>query len=610
MEDSDFNINTVAADFLSQQLDAFVRSMQSAGKSVSEKIRLQFITSFKTYVEALVARHSFARSFFNRTEAAYLYSFYVPIGIKTQKTTISRANSREIFTVSRNVVIQGTGGCGKTVLMKHLILDVLHRKEKIPIFLELREMNKNGEALDTLLHNSLKSSGLIIGEESFKKSLDEGLFSIFLDGFDELEKTYRNAVSARVRAIASDSSGTQIVITSRPDNEFSGWSEFSIFTAIPLSLDQAIELVEKTPINKELKGKFIEDLKQHLFKKHFSFLSNPLLLSIMLLTYHDSADIPKKLTVFYNLAYEALFQRHDAWKGGYLRQRATDLDIHDFARVLAAFSILSYDKRVFSFSKIEAVKLLKQAREITNLDFDAETYLLDASQAVCILIEEGMQISYSHRSFQEYFAARFIADAPPSSKIELLHRFSSYVKEDSVVSLLHEIQPKFVETHLILPILKQLFSEIKLISRKVTKAVHLRYIKNTYRAFRIGFDLETEKVQIYGELLPKSKSRHIERFCLSKCSNTNALKNFNRNPIFQKYLDKEHDGKEKIIKVSSLTTKNELFLMIYNSNNFFSPEVLCMLWDVAIGIEERNKQSDVALDEILKGSKLERKGLV
>src|SRR6185503_8614326 len=131
-------------------------------------------------------------------------------------------------------------------------------------------------------------------------------------------------------------------------------------------LDQACELVQKLPFESEFTSKFLKDLRDTLFAKHNSFLSNPLLLSIMLLTYGQSADIPNKLNVFYNQAYEALFQRHDALKGAFQRDRSTGLDIQDFAKVFAAFSLQTYDKRVFQMSKTQAIDYLEGAKKILN----------------------------------------------------------------------------------------------------------------------------------------------------------------------------------------------------------------------------------------------------
>jgi predicted AAA+ superfamily ATPase len=49
------------------------------------------------------------------------------------------------------IIIQGTGGIGKSTLMKHLFINELEQKSLIPVFLELKDINdfeKNYEIND------------------------------------------------------------------------------------------------------------------------------------------------------------------------------------------------------------------------------------------------------------------------------------------------------------------------------------------------------------------------------------------------------------------------------------------------------------------------------
>jgi predicted NACHT family NTPase len=433
--ESEVDINSIASELLTNQFSKVFEKLTKAGKGLTNKLHLAFVASFHTYVDRIVARHSKARSFFNRGEPVNLYSFYVPIGVCCEKHSIPRVNANALFHKTRNIVIQGSGGCGKSVVIRHILLDILNTRKKLPIFIELRDMNRTKETLNELLLRSLKESGLDIENSTFAFGLEDGLFALLFDGFDELDVALRSQAATAIRSIASANHDNWIVVTSRPDHEFSGWSEFSIYTSMPLSLDQATDLVQKTPIEEELKNRFIEDLQTKLFQLHQSFLSNPLLLSIMLLTYHDSADIPTKLSVFYTQAYDALFQRHDAWKGGYKRVRECKLDIHDFARVFSAFSMLTYDARMFTFPKSAAIGFVKDAQRLSYIDVESEAFLQDAIQAVCLLVEDGLQVSYSHRSFQEFFAARFVADASPSIKGELLGKLARNLRTDAAMGL-------------------------------------------------------------------------------------------------------------------------------------------------------------------------------
>jgi hypothetical protein len=82
-------------------------------------------------------------------------------------------------------------------------------------------------------------------------------------------------------------------MSSRPDQELEGWPGFALIRLMPLTLQLAHDLVDLLPFEVEIKTKFQNDLRKELFAKHESFLSNPLLLSIMLLTYGQSAALLK-----------------------------------------------------------------------------------------------------------------------------------------------------------------------------------------------------------------------------------------------------------------------------------------------------------------------------
>jgi hypothetical protein len=103
----------------------------------------------------------------------------------------------------------------------------------------------------------------------------------------------------------------------------------------------------------------------------------------MLLTYGQSADIPNKLNIFYNQAYEALFQRHDALKGAYQRDRSCGLDLQDYAKVFSAFCLQTYDKRLLQFSRSTAIDYIEKAKPILNIAFDSNEILMDALQSIC-----------------------------------------------------------------------------------------------------------------------------------------------------------------------------------------------------------------------------------
>jgi len=315
------DINQIIDGFLNHNLDRFYSTAKDVMKGTTDKIRLHVFKTYQEYLNCVAARYSKAKTFLVRAEAVSLYDFYVPCSLSCGATVYRQPSFNQVTRRSRFIVITGGGGCGKSILMRHLFLTALESQGKVPVFIELRELNKTRQTLMEFVHSTLKENHFTLDDDYIQKALQRGHFAFFLDGFDELTRKRRTSYSKEIQTIAKQHNQNVIVVSSRPDYELFGWQDFSNFDMEPLTGDQACELVTKTHFDEKLKSKFLNDLRRGLFNNHRSFLSNPLLLSIMFLTYGESADIPNKLNIFYNQAYEALFQRHDALKGAFQRER-------------------------------------------------------------------------------------------------------------------------------------------------------------------------------------------------------------------------------------------------------------------------------------------------
>lgn len=93
---------------------------------------------------------------------------------------------------------------------------------------------------------------------------------------------------------------------------FIGWNDFVETSVMPLSKKQALSLVNKIEFDESAKRAFYTELSRTLYDKYTSFASNPLLLTIMLLTFSNHASIPENLNEFYEEAFTTLFNMHDS----------------------------------------------------------------------------------------------------------------------------------------------------------------------------------------------------------------------------------------------------------------------------------------------------------
>lgn len=483
-----------AADFVAKNIDKIWRLGENVFGKLDETVQVSLKTAYKEYLSNTQEKYSKAKSFFIRNQSVDLYYYYVPTGVQCGKNNFPSPSFKDLIEHSKKIVVVGTGGCGKSVLMRHLVLDCIKDKQYSPILIELRDLNSDEPKLDQVISDTLDTYGFNISGDYIEKAKKAGHFCFFLDGYDEVNYKLRKKLVKDIKRLSTKYKNCPIILSSRPDDVFNGIEELSIFKVMPLNLDSATNLINKLPFDNEIKEKFAEDLKNGLFEKHESFLSNPLLLSIMLLTYGENAEIPSKLSIFYNQAYEALFQRHDANKGGYSRGRLTELDIQDFSRVFSLFALQTYEKRLFKMPRTECLEFIKKSRDNLQHDFPPEDYLQDLLSAACLLIEDGLDVAFSHRSFQEYFVAIHISNAAPDIQEKLINRYCKNINSDNVMYLLFELNPDLVERVLLLPKLKKLFGEIG-VKNKVGITHASKYIKRVYESLNVDKDRLTATVK-------------------------------------------------------------------------------------------------------------------
>lgn len=596
--EEELDVNKIAAEFVQANIEGAWGLVKARAKDFKTLVRSRFESTYRDYLKRLIERHSKGKSFFVRTEPVPLHTFFVPLDLATQMRLLTRPAAPDVAAVASNAIITGTGGSGKTMMMRHLLLTALTTRTKTPVFFELRQLNQRQESLRTVLLHSLQANGLDIDDAYLEVALGAGHFMIMLDGFDELQHSLRKQVAREIQDLAQRYPGNWMVMSSRPDSELEGWGSFTQFVVRPLDLDRAIELVEKLPFDDPIKTRFIADLRSELFARHESFLANPLLLSIMLLTYSDVAHIPSKLSIFYSQAYDSLFQRHDALKGGFQRERKSALDIQDFGRVFAALCIQSYDRREFSFPRLRALELLEAGKKLTHLDYEPQAVLDDALQAVCLLIEDGMDVAFAHRSFQEYFAARFINSCPPEIKAQLVKRFAPTIPSDAILALLHEMDPYVVECHYVLPALQSLRRRLRIV-RHVRLSHYLRFVKIMYVSFNRRMPDQPDRIfATIADTALHSTVRFI----------------WNRYARFRHRLEPEQlaEGSRRIsdayrvefgdadgVLTKTLTSKSQFLRTIFEAPGFWGVENLRAVLAVEGDIRRRHEEAQNSLDAML-----------
>jgi predicted NACHT family NTPase len=455
------NPNKIAAELFANLLKDAAKPVAAGVRDVLTRTIDFFRLNIDQYVNSSVLRCSQVKTLLiNREKPASLFDLYVHTFLTCQKETVADDELIALLPKLKSVVVEGTGGAGKSMFMRYLYLALCERPGgKIPLFVELRQLNNvQQKDLFNFILYSIVNPGSTITAEQLDRGLRAGGFTLILDGFDEIDFDQREGLAAQILDFRLKYPELVIIISSRPDPDarFESWAQFHVYRINPMTEPQVRELIGNLDYDKETKKRFLGKLRE-LYQKHESFLSLPLLCIIMLITFDTSADIPEKQHIFFEHGFDALFFRHDASKqGAFKRKIYSDLPIDEFRNVLSAFCMRTYTKEKFSFTLQELREFLRRSLAFEGKDQALiEPYIRDLLESVCVMQQEGIEYTFTHRSFQEYFAAHFISRSPAINFERHLDQFCKR-REDTVVDMAFDMNRALLEREWILPKLTQI----------------------------------------------------------------------------------------------------------------------------------------------------------
>ena len=447
---------------VSNCVEKMISSAKDVVKDQIQKLKIDMNFAFRDFVQKTYDKYSKIKTILYKDAPQPLYDFFVCPDLLYEKRLIDAQDIDNVLRVLPNshyYIIQGSGGIGKSTLLKHFVLNELFKHDLMPVLIELKDFNRSDESIENCIFDYLLRMGVHLKHEYIEYALKTGCFLFLLDGYDELNDTKQGTFFGELNKICDKYDKNYFIISTRPvgDEPLIAFQRFIILKTNPFSKEKAISMMEKISFDKTIKDKFLKQLDAELYEKHISFASNPLLLTIMLLTYDQYAEIPEKKHIFYSNAFETLYSKHDATKGGYKREMKTNLTQDVFRRTLSEVCFTSYLKSQYEFTQNELRGIIKKACDNNKLDLDVDDYIRDLCISVCILYLDGRNYKFLHRSFQEYFTACYIKDMPEETmKLVTMHFIeNSRRSTDQVLDMLYDMNQIVFERNVIIPILEE-----------------------------------------------------------------------------------------------------------------------------------------------------------
>ncbi|MFJ7831856.1 NACHT domain-containing protein [Peribacillus sp. NPDC046944] len=483
------DLNKIVVNLVEKNVDKITKGLGKMGADQLKKLKIKTGLAFENYLSAATKKYSYTKTIFYRDKNVPLYDFYINMNLKYKNTVIDTSDVNNIINKNNFVTIYGSGGIGKSTLIKHFFINSIINTNYIPIFVELKMLNDKEISLVECIYLSLSNLKFDLEMSYLEKSLNSGRYLILLDGFDEVLDSKREKLIQEIVALTDSYDDNHFILSSRrSDTLFNGWNNSINFDLVPLDKEKAITLIEKLNYPSEIKGKFLYELEHNLFDLHKSFCSNPLLLNLMFLTYEEFADVPEKVHLFYANAFTVLYSKHDATKS-FKRQHKTNKDIgyDEFVKILYALSALSYMDSTTTFNYSTLEKYINYSKRITKINnFETEDFIADIVESVCLFYLEGLKYNFQHRTFQEFFTAKFILNLPDKEMYGILSRliekrFDS-LETDNVLNLIVEMEKEKFEKVFLIPKLKEIVNSLQGQNEDIT---HFNFLSTNFNSYQI-----------------------------------------------------------------------------------------------------------------------------
>ncbi len=359
----------------------------------------------------------------------------------------------DVVTDGCKLMCLGAPGSGKTTYLSYVAIQCNNEElqaNRVPIFIKLfsfaeKVAEKLTEQLQWSLFDYIEDLLEIQGiqQGDVKSILFEGRGLILLDGLDEVPKNIEKLnifydlpkkidlsklILRRIREFCETYHKNSIIITCRTnalDYNFNNLG-FTQFIVSDFEDEQIKIFAEKWFVaaakNNHQAGKakanqFIEKLNSSKNKRIRDLVVTPILLNLTCLVFNKNDDFPSNRSELYRQALDILLKEWDTSKQIPRDEVYGNLDLEVKKALLTYVAKVTFDENRYFFKQEEIEKYIADYlqslpnAQTCRLQQDSEAVLKSIEAQHGLFIERADEIySFSHLTFQEYFAAKWFCD--------------------------------------------------------------------------------------------------------------------------------------------------------------------------------------------------------
>ena len=422
--------------------------------------------------------------------------FHRSSSLAIENADLNKLLSFDSRTETRHIILIGSGGMGKTLMLQHLFLEAANQYDEsglLPILIELRNFFYYQNDILSCLVGTVKNFEQTFNESAAKKLLLQGRCQILLDGLDEMDLSDINLFQHKLSEFISRYPNNQIVIASRDCDAIKGINRFVRLYIQPFDNTQSMELIDKLLIDNNdadnVKHSILDWMESGFIKKDGVFASNPMLLTFIVCHHNKINTLTHDKGKFYEMVYNAIVVGHDKEKEAYDRTFKSVDDVDEFTNMFREFCGKSFQRGIFEFSSHSFEKifrLLTSRNELNNPGkCKMKAFQHDACATACMMYEQETDIYYIDPGFQEYLFAEHYYHADKESTVamgrslwgkplDMFHKFDAF-------DMLFQMAKDKVEVCLYLPYLETIFQNAS------DDTAFEKYICNGYGNIKYSF---------------------------------------------------------------------------------------------------------------------------
>jgi hypothetical protein len=218
-------------------------------------------------------------------------------------------------------------------------------------------------------------------------------------------------VLVEIEDFVGEYENSRLIITSRPGIGISSSPAFEVVRLSDLEGEEYISVINVTSADAEQSEELIKKIKTNNGGIK-GLLLTPLLVTLLVIQYKSFEELPEQLSDFYDSLFQTLLKRHDGTKPGYNRKRKCKMNDIQYRQVFEVFCLLAKNETYRKFKHVDAYRIAVESLGDRKIKCDGEAFLSDIVGVTCLLVRDGEEYRFIHKSVQEYYSASCIKNKP------------------------------------------------------------------------------------------------------------------------------------------------------------------------------------------------------